>query len=331
MDQPKISVLMSCYNAQRWLAEAIDSVLSQSYANFEFIIIDDGSKDSTLEIIRSYEKRENRIKTIAKSNTGLADSLNIGIFQARGQWIARLDADDLCETTRLEQQLAYVERHPQVILLGAGFLEIDENRHVIKKHRYPTNHKELKRYLERCQRFFPHSSAFYRTADVKQLGGYRPRIQRAQDWDLWLRLSENGQLGCLNKTLVHIRKHASQISHDESGRRQLIYSRAGIISHFLRKVGYADPVEMKDEIKWIQFIEWVEKRIDEEGVIENRRSWEMARDMFFRHENRLIGGFYFVNHLIRSGHASVLIKEKLLGSNLPERLAWEWNQRGSQT
>lgn len=322
--QPKVTVLMSCYNAARWLEEAVNSVLTQTFKDFEFLIIDDGSTDETLAIIQRLSAMDRRVVVIAKPNTGLVDSLNTGIFQAQGQWIARLDADDLCEQTRLEQQLNYVRDHPQVVLLGSGFFEIDENGHVIKTQRYPVKHNPLKKHLERCQRFFPHSSAFYQTATARQLGGYRPRIRRAEDWDFWLRLSKNGQLACLLEPLVRIRKHGSQISHDESGRRQKIDARVGVISHFLRQLGDVDPVAITDEAEWTRFFAWVEKRIDEEGIIESRQTWEIARTRFFDHQNRLLGGWAFISHLMRSGYAGVLIKEKFMGSDLPERLAKEW-------
>jgi len=94
---PTITVLMSCYNAERWLDEAVRSVLNQTFDNFEFIIIDDGSVDGTLSLVRRYASTDSRIIVVAKQNTGLSDSLNVGVQMARGKWIARLDADDLCE------------------------------------------------------------------------------------------------------------------------------------------------------------------------------------------------------------------------------------------
>src|SRR2546430_2514522 len=107
---PEVSVLMSCYNATRWLHEAIHSVLVQTHDKFELILVDDGSTDETWNIIQSYRDRDQRIVAISKKNTGLADSLNVGIARAKGAWIARLDADDLCEPTRLEEQLDFVRK-----------------------------------------------------------------------------------------------------------------------------------------------------------------------------------------------------------------------------
>src|SRR5687767_6042714 len=99
---PECSVVMSCYNASAWLSEALDSVLNQTFQDFELIIVDDGSTDDTRKIIEEYAARETRIVSIVKANSGLADSLNVGVARARGRWVARLDADDVCEPERLE-------------------------------------------------------------------------------------------------------------------------------------------------------------------------------------------------------------------------------------
>lgn len=103
---PAVSVVMSCYNGRRWLAEAIDSVLSQTYADFEIIIVDDGSTDDSWETIQRYAARHQRIVALTKPNTGTSDSLNAGIALAKGEWVARLDADDVCEPTVSRRLLA---------------------------------------------------------------------------------------------------------------------------------------------------------------------------------------------------------------------------------
>src|SRR5688500_1611394 len=121
---PTVSVVMSIYNAERWLEEALDSVLAQSFSDFEFLLVDDGSTDGTARIIARYAARDDRCRVITKHNTGLSDSLNVGIERARGEWIARLDADDIAVPTRFEEQLTYLRKNPGVVLLGTGFDEI---------------------------------------------------------------------------------------------------------------------------------------------------------------------------------------------------------------
>lgn len=324
--QPEITVLMSCYNAEQWLAEAIDSVLTQTHQNFEFILVDDGSKDNTLNLLRKYEKLDHRIKVIAKANTGLPDSLNVGIFQAKGTWIARLDADDICEPSRLEQQLDFVNKNPQVVLLGTGFSQIDVSGQIVKIHQYPTDNAKLISRLEHFKSFFAHSSAFYHTATVKILGGYRPRIRFAEDWDLWLRLSEKGQLASLTEPLVRIRKHANQISLDESGthRKQLIDGLFATISYFIRKYGSDDPVRLEDDREWQQFASWVEKKVDEDGLLKRYQFWTTTRQKLSKQEHKLVQAFSLLRSLTTVNYNSALIKEKIFGSDLPKHLAKEW-------
>src|ERR1700722_10627943 len=193
MMNPEVSVLTPCYNARAWLSQAIESVLAQTFHNFEFVLVNDGSTDETWEIIQRFRERDKRIVALSKKNTGMADSLNAGIARAKGAWIARLDADDLCEPTRLEEQLRFVRDHPAVVLLGTGFIEIDTKGRALKKHRYPTKHRQLVWQLEHLGGFFPHSSAFYRTDAVRRIGGYNRRISRAEDQWLWLELSRQGE------------------------------------------------------------------------------------------------------------------------------------------
>lgn len=321
---PSVTVLMSCYNSEKWLGDAIESILAQTWRDFEFILVNDGSRDDTLEIIRRYAGQDKRIVIIDKKNTGLADSLNWGIRQARGKWIARLDADDLSDSHRLERQISFVSNHPDVILLGTGFEEINEFGRCIKVHRIFADHLSLVSRLERGRGFFPHSSAFYSTITVRQVGAYRSRIRRAEDLDLWLRLSAYGKLAIIAEPLVKIRKHAAQISHDDNGRRQNLDACAATVSYFLRQRGLVDPVDVADEEIANRFFTWVGQHMEKDGAFERRRAWELARSEYFSQSNRLEGLVRFMVRLIGSGHSMSLIKEKIVGSDLPARLAHRW-------
>lgn len=326
---PEVSVLISCYNANQWLHEAIDSVLGQTFKSFELILIDDGSTDNTSDIIKEYCKRDARIIPLFKSNTGLADSLNVGIAIARGTWIARLDADDLCEPSRLEEQLNYVHNHPDVVLLGTDYIEIDECGLIVNKHRFPSDHFRLKRHLERMQRFFPHSSAFYRKDAARQCGGYHGCIRRAEDWDLWLRLASKGRIGCLPGLLVRIRKHQSQISLEENGLCQLNDAIAATTCHFLRTTHYTDPANGTYSSEWNNFRNWIEKRTEELHIFDRHSAWMNARATFFSSDKRFYRYFCFAARILQSGHAIELLKEKLFGSSFPNQLALEWKKRPS--
>ena len=207
---PEVSVVMACYNAERWVEAAIRSALDQSLTDLELVVVNDGSTDGTAHLLSIAAAADSRVRVLSKPNTGLSDSLNVGMRAARGEWIARLDADDLAEKGRLQAQMDHLRARPEMVLLGTGFREIDESGAVIATHLYPTEHNELVRNLVRARSFFPHSSAVFQRDVALSLGGYNPQVAKAQDWDLWLRLSEHGQVASLPAPLVRIRRHADR-------------------------------------------------------------------------------------------------------------------------
>ena len=324
-----ISVLMSCYNAARWLDEAIESVLRQTHTDFEFIIVDDGSKDDTSSILQRYSTSDARIVVITKPNSGLGDSLNVGIDQARGEWIARLDADDLCEPTRLARQLELARSNAHLVFVGSGLVTIDERGAKLGTHHYPTRHAELLRHLREVRKFPPHSSAMIRAAAVRAVGGYRTRIRRAQDWDLWLRLSASGDLACVDESLVRIRKHAGQISHEESGKRQRVDSRLSLTSYWLRQEGLTDPVS-DDEPRFAEFRGWVESRLKQEGLHDVEAMRAQLNLLFNAAPNLPFAALRMADASLR--HPAIvwrLILQRFTGENLARQMAREWASRES--
>lgn len=321
---PLVSVLLSCFNAGRWLSETVESVLSQSFADFEFIIIDDGSGDNTRDIISRHAEEDARIVPIFKKNTGLPDSLNTGLRQAKGTWVARIDADDLCEPTRLEEQVEVVRRMPDVVLVGANYREIDEEGRELRVSTYPEDHATLLMHLERLMRFFPHSSAFYRADLARSVGGYNPRIRKAEDWRLWLALAMLGRVHCIQKPLVSIRTHADQISFTDRGVRQQMDAVAATVCHFLQRAGVKDPSSAENEEEWQSFLGWVEGEPGMSQYLARRDAWVSAKNRFSSTELRLLGLARFGGELLRSGHAVPLVFEKLRGCSLPEELAACW-------
>lgn len=319
-----VTVLMSVFNGERWLAENINSVLEQTFDDFEFIIVNDGSSDTSLEIIKRFAAKDHRIRLIDKENSGLADSLNQGIKHARGEWIARIDSDDLCHAKRLELQYQMASKSSSLVLIGTGLIEIDDSGERLKSYQYPYSHHLLLRRLMRIEAFFAHSSAFYKTDIVRKLGGYRPRIKRSQDYDLWLRLSAEGEIACIDRPLVFIRKHVQQVSHEEGGRRSLVDSRCALVSHILREKGQPDPVgtESTDE-QFSRFREFVEAGIDANGLIE------------YRHFINQVKGYFRRKSLLSLGHFVGLTAKNIpflfrycrglmVGETISKRLAGDW-------
>jgi glycosyltransferase involved in cell wall biosynthesis len=190
MTLPDISIVMSVYNAQSDVRRAIESICNQTFRNFEFIIIDDGSTDKTLQILNAYAAQEPRIRIHTQNNAGLTKALNTGVKLAAAPLIARQDADDFSHPERLQAQFEFMKAHPKINLLGsAGYdLHPDGTRTF-----WPAiSHAELQKsvYLKTP---FPHSSAIMRTAILKELGGYDENFFTAQDMELWMRFAKRGE------------------------------------------------------------------------------------------------------------------------------------------
>lgn len=320
---PRVSVIMSCYNATEWLDEAVDSLLGQTFRDFELILVDDGSTDGTWSHIQSYGARDKRVVALHKPNTGLTDSLNAGLAVAKGQWIARMDADDISEPTRLEEQARFVEAHPDVVLLGTGFVEMTADRVPLKVHHYPATNRLLVWNLEHIARFFPHSSAFFNLTAAKKVGLYNARLRRAQDWRLWLDLSTVGRITCLRSPLVRIRKHPAQISHAGDGTRQIYDAVAGTVGHLLRRKGHTDPCEGTAE-NWNIFLRWIEDRVRESDHLERHGDWNGVRATLFGTDHGIRGPLSFGSRLFASRHIGGILKERIFGVSLPHRLVRDW-------
>ena len=180
----KVSVLMCVYNGEKYLKNVIESILSQTYTNFEFIIVDDGSLDDSLEIIKSYAKNDNRIKILRnKSNIGLTRSLNKAIKICRGDLIARQDVDDLSVPTRFEKQVIFLERNKDFAFCGTNGIQKPHNLELAKFFKLA----EIKRYLmvENC---FFHPTIMIRKNIFEKYGYYNEKFHYGQDYELWCRL-----------------------------------------------------------------------------------------------------------------------------------------------
>jgi len=323
----KISVLMPCYNGSRWISEAIESVLNQTFSDFEFIAVDDGSSDDTLDVLHLYRSTDNRMKVFAKQNTGCSDTLNYGISKATGDWIARIDQDDVCEPSRLLDQMLFLDESPDVVLLGSAFTEIDNCGIKGKTHVYPADHNGLLRRLKVLKGFFPHSSAIYRRDLVLKIGGYNVRLDKADDWWLWTHFASHGKIASLKKPLVKVRKHELQRSHEGSGRPQILHAVAGSVCYYLRNIAGVDPSIEYGDSDWEGFLAWVDSRLKDVSYYERRECWQSFRGRFFSDNNRSTFAYVHLisDLLMGSAYGVPLIIEKLFGSSLPRVLAGQWD------
>jgi glycosyltransferase involved in cell wall biosynthesis len=200
---------MAVRDGERWLSEAVESVLAQTCSDLELIIIDDGSVDTTAKQLAKIS--DPRVRTVGQRPAGLTRSLNRALGLARAPLVARLDADDRALPERLELQVRFLAAHPEVGLVGCATREIDPEGRPLGVVRPPTDDLELRRALIRANPF-THSAITARRDALLAVGGYDERIGVAQDYDLWLRLSQRTRLANLPEVLAERRLHPGSIS-----------------------------------------------------------------------------------------------------------------------
>lgn len=206
----RLSVVMPVYNGSRYLKEAVNSILSQTYSDFEFIVINDGSTDNTLEILSSY--KDDRLIVINNNkNKGLVASLNLGIKSAKSTWIARQDADDYSDPSRLEKQVDFLKKHTDVIIVGSSMAVMNQESQITHKHSVLINDPELRQELL-LRSPFAHGSVVFNKESVIKAGLYRQEYWPAEDYDLWLRLSKYGRLANIDEYLYVYREIEGTIS-----------------------------------------------------------------------------------------------------------------------
>ncbi len=207
---PLVSVLMAVYNGEKYLREAIDSILSQEYPDLEFVIVNDGSKDGSEEIILSYSDK--RIRYIRnEANIRLPASLNKGLDQCTGKYVARIDADDICLPGRIAAQVKFLEANPSIGVLGTGFTLIDSEHIPSVSVSFVSNPASIKWTLcYSCP--IAHPAVMMRRDIVMAAGGYDVKMRHAEDYELWSRLSEVTKLSNLTEPYIGLRKHDTNAS-----------------------------------------------------------------------------------------------------------------------
>ncbi|URZ06306.1 glycosyltransferase [Clostridium felsineum] len=222
-NQCELSVVMPVYNSEKYLSESIESILKQTYSEFEFIIVNDGSTDKSLDIINDYVSKDNRIKLISRTeNKGMVYSLNEGLTIAKGKYLARMDADDISLEKRFEKQINYMKKNDDVDILASKvevFGDVDEEKKIAHARWYNVDLHKCndieKLFLENC--YIAHPSVMMKMSTIRQLKGYDLRYKRNEDYNLWLRAISNGyKISMYNEKLIMIRMHSdSKINRDK--------------------------------------------------------------------------------------------------------------------
>ena len=203
---------MSVRNGAEFLRPCLDGIVAQTFGDFECIILDDGSTDESLEIVRACAREDSRIRPVPLgNNVGLPEALNRGLALARGELVARIDADDICAPQRLAEQVAFLERHPGVGVLGTAARLIDASGASIGTVAFPAESGVLK-WLLFFQNPLIHPSVVARRRVLEEVGGYDPRFDRCEDYELYCRLRERTEFANLAEPLVLLRKHAANVS-----------------------------------------------------------------------------------------------------------------------
>ena len=240
--KPAVTVLLPAYNAEKFIESAVQSILHQTFRNFEFIIIDDGSTDETLSLLKKLAALDSRIILISRPNTGYVTALNEGLAKAQGEFIARMDADDLSLPTRLEQQVAYLNGHPECVLLGTNVAQMDQKGLLIGPMAdIAFGHDVINNALLRRGWPIVHPAVMMRTAAVRELGGYVATFCPNEDHDLFLKLGEVGQLENLPDILLYYRKHPASESTKKTEATTAIVTK--IIIEACRRRGIPVPAE----------------------------------------------------------------------------------------
>jgi glycosyltransferase involved in cell wall biosynthesis len=215
-DNPLVSILMPAYNAEKYIGTAIEGILNQTFTDFELIIVNDGSKDCTKDVILSY--KDERIKYYEQENQGVARTLNNGLKFCRGKYIRRHDADDLSTPNSLNEQVEFMEKHPEVGLVSSRQVYMTENGKKCKKYGLPNDaffegkpykYVGLENFTYKSSSPIVHGASMFDKTLAKKLGNYRPEFLTSEDNDLWTRILEQKKIVVLNSQTYYQRIHGS--------------------------------------------------------------------------------------------------------------------------
>jgi len=228
----KVSVIIPAYNAEKYIREAIDSVLNQTFKDFEIVVINDGSTDKTPKILKSYG---NKIRWKSQENKGLAPAMNEGIKMAKGEYIAYIDADDICLLERFEIQVKYLDEHPDIGLVYSDFYQIDENNKILGK----IKSQPFDNLFLLQNNYMGKSTVMHRRKCLDEVGLFDDENFRNydNDWEMWIRISEKFGIGYIDKLLIKYRLHSNSLLSIRSNKENFRHSHIKIIKKTYKRRG----------------------------------------------------------------------------------------------
>lgn len=238
---------MAVYNGARFLNQAISSIRDQSYKNFEFIIVDDGSTDATPAILSGHAAEDTRIRILPQDNRGLVESLNRGFAAATGMYIARMDADDLAKPYRLEKELDFLAENPGIALVGGAVELIDMEAQILGTVHLPSDPECVRHHMRELGCALAHPTVLFRCSILREVAGFRKAYRHAEDYDLWLRMLEKFDLANLNDVLLSYRRHNGSVSL-KNAKQQALSALCARTTARLRLRGHPDPTSSIDLI-----------------------------------------------------------------------------------
>ena len=294
---PKVTVLMPVYNGEKYLRQAIDSILSQTFSDFNFLIIDDGSSDKSREIIQSYQDTFPKVKLLSNpQNIGLMASLNKGIKEIGSTYIARMDADDVAFPCRLEKQIQFLEEHPNISVLGTNMIVVDENLNFLEKQCLPSKSLQIKwnLYFGCC---IAHPTVMMRRSILFDIGVYNENFKNteAEDYELWLRATKKYEFYNLVQPLLYYRIHTSNMSislknnRDKSSIELLKYYISQLIDEIPEYSSVAAVCFKTDNYNSIQSYYLMQKMYQKFVVKNQLTSWREIRSLRIDMYNKLLG------------------------------------------
>ncbi|PKN73339.1 MAG: hypothetical protein CVU50_03330 [Candidatus Cloacimonetes bacterium HGW-Cloacimonetes-3] len=216
---PKVSVIVANYNNERYLSECLDSMLKQTYQDFEVLVFDDASTDKSRQLISKFAEKDPRIRLIAlPENKGVAHLRSVSLGYCKGEYVAILDADDYSEPDRLKREVEFLDSHSEVVLVGGIYAIVDETSRVLNLSQpLPTSDIEL-RWRMSTGNCFAHSTVMFRTGAALEAGGYDALMTCAEDMDLYTRIMQQGKLAFIPHLLSYWRTHAISYSGQASNK-----------------------------------------------------------------------------------------------------------------